>query len=107
MSKNKKKPGKIQEKIRLKFDSDEKLDGGDFILKLQEAYSELISKGCSKTQVEAHSSYDDCVLEIVFSGSRELTQEEIEKEEAKKQEEKKLVEQMNELRRKLAEIKKS
>lgn len=107
MSKNKKKPGKIQEKIKLKLEWEEQLDGGDFILKLQEAYSELISKGCSKTQVEARSSYDDCVLEIIFSGTRELTQEEIEKEEAKKQEEKKLVEQISELRRKLAGIKKS
>ena len=106
MSKNKKKPGKIQEKIRLKFEWEEQLDGGNFILKLQESYSELISKGCSETQVKISSSYDE-MLEIVFSGTRELTQEEIEKEEAKKQEEKKLVEQMNELRRKLEEIKKS
>ena len=110
MSKNKKKP--VEEKIKLKFDADEKLDGGDFILKLQDAYSDLISKGCPTTSVRLESEYreyDDepYTVELIFSGIRERTQEEIEKEEAKKLEERKLIKEMEELRKKLAELKKS
>ena len=114
MSRKNKKSGVTEEKVTLEFDVEEELDGGDFILKLQEAYSELINKGCPKTfvSVKFEEDFDEdgdvgiTDLVLVFSGQRQRSPEELQKEEAKKLEEKRLTQELEELKKKLAELKK-